>query len=158
MTRVAARKGQGRKPKPEAQKRLSGSRRANNDAVEFSAVVNIDCPAWLTGLAAEMWETVCPQLCKSGVLSANDAHLLEAFATEYQRWRNALDIYNDPENGGPVVIGANGGPIKNPAGTVINECLRNITSYGAQLGLSPSARSALISPGGKPSKGEFEEF
>ncbi len=152
------RPGQGRKSKPEAQKRLSGSRRSNSDAVEFSQVVNIDCPPWLTGLAAEMWKTVCPQLCRTGMLSAEDAHLLEAFASEYKRWREALDYYNDPETGGPVVIGANGGPVKNPASTVINECLRNITSYGAQLGLSPSARSALINPGGKSTKGEFDEF
>lgn len=151
----AAVPGRGRKSAPEAKKRLSGSRRSNADAVEFDSVVNIECPEWLTELAAMMWETVCPQLCKSGVLSANDAHLLEVFCSEYDRWRKALDIYKED---GPVVIGANGGPIKNPAGTVINECLRNITSYGSQLGLSPSARSALISPGGIKTKGEFDEF
>lgn len=149
--------GRGRPRKPEAEKRLSGSRHQNSDAVEFDSIANIDCPEWIVefDLARQMWETVCPTLCKSGVLSANDAHVLEAFCMEYYRWRLALEKYKAD---GPVVIGANGGPIKNPAATVINECLRNITSYGAQLGLSPSARSALIGTGGPKPKGEFDEF
>ena len=155
MSGKSAVPGRGRKKKPEAQKRLSGSRHQNSDAVEFDQVVNIDCPEWISGLAADMWETVCPQLCRSGVLSANDAHLLEVFCTEYARWRDALDLYL---RDGPVVPGATGGPIKNPASTVINECLRNINAYGAQLGLSPSARSALISPGGKSKKNGFSKF
>jgi len=156
-TRKNAR-GQGRKPKPEAAKRLSGSRHQNKDAPELPTVENIDCPGWLAEhypLAQQMWETVCPSLCKAGILSVEDAHNLEAFCVEYARWREAVTHYKAK---GPVVTGATGGPVKNPAGTVINETLRNISRFGSELGLSPSARSALIDPGKQKTANKFNEF
>lgn len=153
MTTRKNAKGQGRKKQPESQKQLSGSRHQNAGSVTFEPITYIEPPEWLEPLAVEMWQTVCPDLCKHKILSVNDAHLLEAFCSEYARWRQATDEY---KTHGPVMTTPSGAVVKNPAGTVINETLRNITQYGSQLGLSPSARSGLMGLGDSGGGNRFD--
>lgn len=145
----------GAKPKPNNLKVLSGSRRANKNAIEHTLIENVDPPDWLPDLAKTMWRTVCPHLCSKKVLAVTDLHNLEAFCMAYSRWREferaaAID--------GAVVYGASGNPIKNPALTAVNEALKQMSTYGGSLGLDPSARGRLTGSNSDNSSNPFGKF
>lgn len=147
--------GRGRKPKPNAQKKLSGSKHVNDAAVEFDLMANVDPPEWMTDLAKEMWKTVCPHLCKKKVLAVTDLHNLEAFCMAYSTWRDATQNVREF---GVVVEGATGGPIKNPACTVVNESMRQIALFGGSLGLDPASRGRLVGGGSSENSNPFGKF
>jgi P27 family predicted phage terminase small subunit len=145
----------GRRPKPTALKVAAGNpgkRALNTDAVDFELVTHIVPPEWLQGPGRELWETVAPMLCKQRVLQATDVQNLEIYCAAYGRFRaGELSIAVD----GIVVAGAQGGVVKNPAATVVNEAVRQMNSYGALLGLDPSSRQRMHGP---KKAGEANEF
>lgn len=146
MGGVATVPGRGRKPKPTARKIAAGNpgkRALNKEEPNFGLVTNIEPPEWIFGRAADMWERVAPLLLKQKVLQLTDMHNLEAFCVAYANWRAAVD---DVHKNGVVVAGATGGPIKNPALTVLNEADRQMVTFGSILGLDPSSRQRLRSP------------
>ncbi|MCP4597785.1 phage terminase small subunit P27 family [Neptuniibacter sp.] len=145
----------GRKPKPNEQKLLSGSKHANNQAIEFEKITNIDPPEWITGLAEEMWLRVCPVLCEHKILSGTDIHNLEVFCSAYGVFREA-DIEVAKE--GLTVMGSQGGYVKNPALTAKNEAARQMATFGALLGLDPASRGRFINPDGSGGGNEFHGF
>ncbi|MEW7867483.1 phage terminase small subunit P27 family [Aeromonas diversa] len=150
--------GRGRKPKPTALKRLAGNpgkRSLNNAEPTFTPLLYVECPEWLAEdqWAPTMWDMVIRELCGAEVLCVTDLHNLEAFCAAYSRWRRAeIEITKH----GLVVEGATGGPVKNPACTVANESLKQMTTYGSLLGLDPSSRSRLI--GGNKKQGGGNPF
>ncbi|MFT0213956.1 P27 family phage terminase small subunit [Pseudomonas sp. F1_0610] len=80
--------GRGRKPKPTAQKILSGNagkRALNHNEPAFSQVTHIEPPVWLEGEAVAMWERVMPELLREKVLCATDIHNVELFCSAYSR-------------------------------------------------------------------------
>ncbi|EKN6005348.1 TPA: phage terminase small subunit P27 family [Yersinia enterocolitica] len=56
---------------------------------------------------------------------------------------------------GVVMVGATGGPVKNPALTALNEAMKQLASFGGMLGLDPSSRARLVGAGKKTSKNPF---
>lgn len=135
--------GRGRKPKPVAIKKAAGNpgrRKLNEDQPQFPAITNIAAPEWIEGHAREMWERVAPDLCRQGVLSMGDLHNLEAFCDAYGRWREARQILKEE---GMTVASMDGSPKKSPYVTIVNECLRNMATFGAMLGLDPGSRQRL---------------
>lgn len=138
--------GRGRKARPNAQKQLTRSKHINKNAVEFDLITNAEPPIWLAPLAVEMWGKVCPHLCEQKILTVTDLHNLEAFCNSYATWREAAEHLR---LNGSVVEGATGGPIKNPAATVVNESLRQMLMFGANLGLDPASHGRLsgVKPG-----------
>ncbi|GAA0493666.1 phage terminase small subunit P27 family [Pigmentiphaga daeguensis] len=136
----------GRKPKPTAAKDLAGNpgkRALNKYEPNFGAVVNIDPPEWLEGPGRELWEHLAPLLCAQKILQATDIQNLEAYCAAYGRFRaGQADIARH----GITVAGAQGGVVKNPAATIINEALKQMATYGAMLGLDPSSRQRLQGP------------
>lgn len=155
MSGKAVAKGRGRKPKPNAEKKLSGSKHENKNPVEFDSIENVDAPEWMPELARQMWETVCPHLCKKKVLAVTDLHNLEAFCMAYSNWRDANE---EIRTKGLVITGATGGPIKNPACTIANETMRQMALFGGNLGLDPAARGRLIGPNAGSSSNPFGKF
>ncbi|GAA4493250.1 phage terminase small subunit P27 family [Pseudaeromonas paramecii] len=158
MAGKAAVPGRGRRPKPTEKKLLAGNpgkRALNHEAPTFTSVAGVSCPDWLAEdeLASTMWDMLIAELCGAQVLCLTDIHNLEAFCAAYSRWRQAE---REIAMHGLVVAGATGGPIKNPACTVVNESLRQMTTFGSLLGLDPSSRSRLI--GGGKKKGEANPF
>jgi P27 family predicted phage terminase small subunit len=153
MPGVAGRSG--RKPKPTAIKVAAGNlgkRKLNTAEPDFGLVKNIDCPEWLTGHAREMWELQAPLLCKQQVLQATDVQNLIAYCAVWGNYRAAQD---ELTKNGPVVEGAQGGPTKNPAATVVKESLTLLNSYSALLGLDPSSRQRLHGPKSKKKGNEW---
>ena len=150
--------GGGRKPKPIERKKLTGNpgkRALNKGAPSYQKVVAIDPPEWITGLAAQMWERVVPQLCGQSVLEATDVHNVEVFCLAYARMREAeLHI---AENG-LTVLSAQGALTKNPACTVFNEAVRQMAAYGAMLGLDPSSRSRIMGGNKGGNENPFSEL
>jgi len=133
----------GRPPKPTALKLIQGNagkRRLNKNEPAPEAMTEVpSAPIWLGDRAAAIWDQVAPWLVESRILTDTDLHNLEIFCTAYQRWREAQD---DITKNGIVVMGARQ-EIKNPACTVANECVRQINTFGAALGLDPAARARL---------------
>lgn len=147
--------GRGRKPKPARTKALSGSKHSNPSAIEFGDTIqDVEPPEWLDDLATTMWRTVAPMLCRQGVLQLTDLHNLEVFCSAYSTFRESEQHV---AQNGIVVVGATGGPVKNPALTAKNEAARQMASFGENLGLSPSARARLIGTERK-TENEFDEF
>lgn len=158
MAGNAAVPGRGRRPKPVAKKMLAGNpgkRAINHSEPTFTPLIGCACPEWLSQdeFAAALWDMLIQELCGSQVLCVTDLHNIEVFCAAYSRWRQAEQ---EIAKHGLVVEGATGGPIKNPACTVVNESLRQMTTYGSLLGLDPSSRSRLI--GGGKKKGESNPF
>lgn len=148
MGGVATVPGRGRKPKPTARKIAAGNpgkRALNKDEPDFGAVQNIDPPEWIQAEARDMWERIVPPLCAQKILQITDLHIVEKFCASYRNWRVAQA---DLDANGPVVMSAQGSPIKNPAATVVNEAAAKMASYGALLGLDPASRQRLV--GAKP--------
>lgn len=148
----------GRRPKPVARKEAAGNpgkRQLNRQEPDFGLVTNIDPPEWLDAEAVEMWERVAPLLCKQKILQFTDLHNVEIFCAAYGNWRRAqAQLARE----GPVVMGAQGGPVKNPAATVVKEAAGQMATFGAMLGLDPSSRQRLIGPKKKDASNPFADL
>ena len=136
----------GRKPKPVERKIAAGNpgkRALNKDAPKFEGVVNVDPPVWLEGPGRDLWLHLAPLLCAQQVLQATDIQNLEFYCAAYGRFRTAEAHVAEH---GITVEGAQGGMVKNPAATVINESTRQMATFGSLLGLDPSSRQRLLGP------------
>lgn len=139
--------GRGRKPKPTARKVAAGNlgkRVLNKGEPDFGAVLNIDPPAYLHEYPEEMWTRVMPLLCSQKVIQMADLHNLEIFCAASGNWRRAQE---DLACNGIVVAGAQGGPVKNPAATVVNECAKQMATFGSMIGLDPASRQRMLGGG-----------
>ncbi|AUX84870.1 phage terminase small subunit P27 family [Acinetobacter sp. ACNIH2] len=154
MSGIASVPGRGRKPKPQETKKANGNpgkRPLNNHVPEFSEVTNIDVPEYMEALeyAPMIWKSIVPELLKNKILRITDMHNVEGFCLAYENWRKAQ---KEVSLNGIVVIGSQGGPIKNPALTAMNEAVRQMATLGSLLGLDPSSRARLTG-GGQKKKG-----
>ncbi|MCH7337120.1 phage terminase small subunit P27 family [Acinetobacter sp. NIPH 2699] len=157
MSGIASVPGRGRKPKPQETKQASGNkgkRLLNNNAPEFSEVTDIEVPEYITPMehAAMMWRSVIPELLKNKVLRITDMHNIEAFCIAYHNWRSAQ---KEVALFGVTMTNDQGGVIKNPALTVLNEASKQMVTFGSLLGLDPSSRSRLTGGNGKPKDNPF---
>lgn len=148
----------GRKPKPTLLKVVQGNagkRKINKDEPEGEALQEVPTPpAWMHKYGKEIWIARAPWLVSSRILTSSDVHNLEAFCSAYARWRLAEE---DISKNGVVVPGVNS-DIKNPACTAANEALKQMSTYGAALGLDPSSRATLAIPGARDAGNPFKDF
>ncbi|MDC9583253.1 phage terminase small subunit P27 family [Xenorhabdus sp. PR6a] len=143
----------GRRPKPTARKALAGNpgkRKLNRDEPSFTPLSGVSPPDWFAengmSLAVVMWELTTKELCGQGILCITDLAVLERWCVAYQFWRQlVVDIKRD----GTRLIGATGGPVKNPDLTAKKEQESDMDRTGAMLGLDPSSRQRLIGAAGK---------
>lgn len=159
MGGVSSVPGRGRKPKPQETKLASGNpgrRPLNNNAPEFTDVVDIEVPEYLSEMeyADMMWRSVIPELLKNKVLKITDMHNVEMFCIAYHNMRLAQD---EVKLNGVTLTNVFGGKAKNPALTVLNEASKQMASFGAMLGLDPSSRSRLGGRGSKPKTNKFAQ-
>lgn len=149
----------GRRPKPVAKKKLSGNpgkRALNHDEPVFTPLKGVDPPDWFIenemALAVTMWKMTVSELCGQGILCLTDLAVLERWCVAYQLWRElVINIMRD----GTRLIGATGGPIKNPDLTAKKEQETEMDRTGAMLGLDPSSRQRLIGIVGQKKENPF---
>ncbi|MCT8514926.1 phage terminase small subunit P27 family [Chromohalobacter sp. TMW 2.2271] len=148
----------GRKPKPTHLKAVQGNagkRAINHDEPQADALTDVPLPPeWLDPVGIEMWEKVAPWLVSSKILTESDVPNLEAYCAAYARWRQAE---KDIAKNGITVMGMNS-EIKNPACTVANESLKQMTTFGSALGLDPASRARLAVPGAKEANNPFKDL
>lgn len=148
----------GRRPKPTELKKLGGNagkRALNKNEPAFTPITGVDPPEWLDEIASTMWQLAAKELCAQRVLCATDLHNLELFCIAYSNFRAAQKVVT---TGGIVVTGATGGPIKNPALTVVNEAGRQMATFGGMLGLDPGSRQRLAGPQKNNSDNPFKNL
>ena len=122
--------GRGRKPKPTALKKLEGNpgKRPLNELEPVPPTVALRCPNYLLPEARKEWKRLAPILMGMGLLTAADAVPFAGYCQAYARWREAQDE-----------ITRHGSIYKDGEGR-----MREIKSFAAEFGLTPSTRAAMI--------------
>lgn len=129
----------GRPPKPNAVKKLTGSRHVNTTEPK-APTGRPKCPKHLSDAARKQWRILVPVLAKMKVLTLADADALALYCTALARW---IDAEKHLEEDGVVVKSPNGYPIQNPFLAVSNKAHEQIERLGARFGLNPSDRARL---------------
>jgi len=111
-------------------------------------------PEWLDGEARREWDLVTPVLAEARLATALDRAALIVHCTLWERWR-MLD----------AIVRREGFTIKTRTGTRIHPVFKAsldvaaaLRLTGAELGLSPSARSRLRAPSAPPPLSRVDLF
>ena len=151
----------GRKPKPEALRKLEGnlSKRANTgQEPRFDPVTDANPPEWLDTIAQALWRQVAPQLTAQGLFSEVDHASLGALCLAYSRWRKAeqlvqrqIDAAEKPAQPNALEL-----PLamefKTPQGYsqqipqigIANTYLDKFLKLAAEFGFTPAARARML--------------
>ena len=135
----------GRKPKPTALKKLEGDRgkgrRPLNEREPIPPKGGVKCPAWLLPEAKKEWKRLAPALEAMGVLTMADTAAFASYCQAYARWREAQD---EITRHGSIYKDGDGRIRPNPYIAIANQQMREIKSFAADFGLTPSNRTAMI--------------
>lgn len=136
----------GPKPRPTNLRILYGERkdRINKHEPALEAAAKPPrAPEHLGPIARREWNRVVKQLWEKGLLTHVDRHLLEAYASFYEDWRNAADLIKRAL----LMPGMRGGDIKkNPAWQIKRDAHERLLAAARELGMTPSARSGIEVP------------
>ena len=133
----------GRKRKPTALKRLEGNpgKRPLNELEPVPPTVKLRCPKFLLPEARKEWRRLAPILMSMGLLTAADAVPFAGYCQAYARWREAQD---EITRHGSIYKDETGRIRPNPYIAIANQQMREIKSFAADFGLTPSNRTAMI--------------
>ena len=133
----------GRKPKPTALKVLEGNpgKRPLNDREPVPPKATLKCPAWLLPEAKKEWKRLAPALEAMGVLTMADLTAFEGYCQAYARWKEAEEFIT---RHGSIYKDGEGRIRPNPNIAIANQQMREIKSFAAEFGLTPSTRAAMI--------------
>jgi len=147
----------GRKPNPTALKKLKGER--NKDRIndnEPQIVGNLPrCPTQITGEARKEWRRVIKQLHACPYITTLERAALAIYC---QAWAMFLKAKETVEKHGPLIITKKGNIVQNPALSVMNKSMEQLSKYGSKLGFDPSERSRIRVPKGKKDDGGFADL
>lgn len=157
----------GPRPAPTSLKLVKGTRsdRVNTDEpVPEQPVDELQAPEWMTSheVALEIWAEYAPDLQRKGVLTAWD---VEAFAicceTAARRRKAVARIKAEGEITTVPVFDRNGKPagmkdVRNPWLTVLAQADRQLLSWAARFGMTPSDRAQL--GGGTKQRDPYEDL
>ncbi|MFA9488958.1 MULTISPECIES: phage terminase small subunit P27 family [unclassified Mannheimia] len=159
MTGKATTPGRGRKPIPTKVKERRGNpgkRKLNQDEPEFSPFnEHSPPPPQLNEDGQRMWAFLLKELLPQGVLFQTDLEVVANYCIAYQNRNSAC---KDIDKYGTFVENSNGGLSKNPAFTVLNEALKQMTTFGSLLGLDPSSRQRLTGKADEQNINPFAEL
>ncbi|MBP5461856.1 MAG: phage terminase small subunit P27 family [Lachnospiraceae bacterium] len=145
----------GRKPKPTALKKLEGNpgkRALNEYEPQMPTAVNIKPPAYLMPDAKKEWKRLAPVLASAGVLTLADMASFSAYCQAYAHW---IEAEKQLMASSPIIKRpSDGNPMRNPLISVSRAWLEEMKSFGAEFGLTPSTRTAMIANAVAPSKKE----
>lgn len=135
----------GRKPEPTALRVLRGNpgKRPLNEAEPVHEPLETDCPADLVDpVARAEWDRVATMLIDRGQVTTVDRAVLVGYCLKYAQWR-ALETEASLH---PFVVRSPSGyPIPNPALGMANKVFALMLKAAAELGITPSARSRVVS-------------
>lgn len=108
------------------------------------------CPRWLDAAARKEWKWIAPRLATYRLLTEIDGAILADYCTAYARWSEAeqkakpevVTIQRRDKDGSPIPGDAF--PIQNPWLAVSNKARDQMNRALNQLGMSPSARTSII--------------
>ena len=146
----------GPKPIPTHLKLISGNpgKRRLNDAEPIAPPAIPEAPAHLSARARLEWDRSALLLKDSGLLSNLDRNI---FANYCQAWGRLQEAEEGIAKTGMLVKSPSGYVMQSPFLAIINRCMAQIASYGAELGLSPSSRSRIRVTDDKPAD-TFQEY
>lgn len=133
----------GRKPKPTAVKKLEGNpsgRPLNENEPKPSGFA--ECPDWLEPDAKEEWNRLGGELKKLGLLTSADMAAFAGYCQAYARWKEAEQYLTTH---GSVMTTASGYKQQVPQVSIAQTNLKLVLKFCEQFGLTPSARSRIIS-------------
>ena len=145
-------------PAPTALKLVRGTRadRVNTDEpVPSPPAVELEPPEWLTEAAVAIWDVYAPDLIRKGVLTAWD---VEAFAVccdaAARRRKAAAALAEEGEVIKLPVFDKNGKHTgdrvaRNPWTVVLGQADRQLQTWAARFGLTPSDRAQLTGGDGR---------
>lgn len=157
----------GRKPFPAQLKLVKGTargalKRRGKPAVEAPPAYPAP-PSHLSDEAKAEWARVAPTLAAMRMLSELDVGPLAAYCQAWATFKNAGEALerlaaHDPGTKGLLVKTTNGNAIQNPLIGIRNRAANDMVRFGAEFGLTPSARSRVNSLGSESSDDRIDEF
>ena len=132
----------GRKPKPNAIKKLEGNpgRRPIPDEMP-SPEKDATCPAWLEPEAKREWKRLSPWMHSLKILTDADRAAFATYCQAYARWREAEEFLTKH---GPIVKTPSGYWQQVPQVSIAQTYCKIMTRIASEFGLTPSARSRIV--------------
>ena len=138
----------GRKPKPTALKILEGNpgKRQLNNSEPTPAKKAPKCPSWLDAEAKKEWRRLTKQLDDLGLLTTVDMAAFAGYCQAYARWKEAEEFISKH---GTIVKTPSGYWQQVPQVSIAQTYLKIMNKLCEQFGLTPSARSRIVSDVGR---------
>lgn len=132
----------GRKPTPDHLKVVSGNPGGRPIAGDGPKPERVELPppGWLDAKAKLVWERLLPHLYRWNLFTALDVDQLAVYC---QAVATLDDTAQKIRETGTVVQSPTGFPIQNPYLAIYNRAAEQVRQFGAEFGLSPSARVRL---------------
>lgn len=139
---------QGRKPKPTALKLLEGNpgKRQLNSQEPMPTKKAPKCPTWLDAEAKKEWRRLTKQLEDLGLLTNVDMAAFAGYCQAFARWKEAEEFISKH---GTIVKTPSGYWQQVPQVSIAQTYLKIMHKFCEQFGLTPSARSRIVSDSGR---------
>lgn len=151
----------GPKPKPTAAKRLAGNpgkRKLNEHEPQPPKPATIAPPDWLMPDAKKEFRRVAPKLMAMGLLSEMDIIALANYCQAFGLYLQCNRELQDNKSTVTEVVTENGVYLASlPQFNQLMKLLQQMRAWGAEFGLSPSARVGLVPDGPSP-KSKLTDF
>ena len=145
----------GRKPKPTALKLLEGNpggRPLNTNEPQPQKKAP-RCPAWLEDEAKREWKRMGKVLEQMGLLTEMDMAAFAGYCQAYARWKEAEEFISQH---GTIVKTPSGYWQQVPQVSIAQTYLKIMNKFCEQFGLSPSARSRIVTGQGDTEEDPME--
>lgn len=136
-------------PTPKVILKARGSWRGDLNPSEPIAEAGAVCPEWLDDNAKIEWARIAPVLVQMGLLGKSDAAALACYCQSISIAKRANELIAEE---GEVIDGAMGGKVIHPAVGMRDKAMTQIQKFGAEFGLTPSARARVQASEKKPEK------
>lgn len=150
----------GRKPKPTILKVLEGNpgkqKLPQGEPVIVQAEM-VEPPSFLDEYALEEWKRLAPGLYKIGILTPLDRSVFAAYCDAVSEWRRARELMAEKSGiDGLISEKASGNQAKSVLLNIATDAAKSMLKFGAELGLTPSARARLAIVPGRGEKSKFD--
>ncbi len=147
----------GRKPKPTTVKMLEGNpgKRNVNTGEPQPDKKAPRCPGWLEEEAKKEWKRMAKQLEQLGILTEIDMAAFAGYCQAYARWKEAEEYISEH---GAVMKAPSGYCQQVPQVSIAQTYLKIMNRFCEQFGLTPSARSRIVTDSGDNKESDAMEL